>query len=195
MDAFAPLPDATLIRLVNKWGTTPRRLDPGAKGSLPPVSDLLDATPPIATASVEHAIGDATPDDLAAAADTVFAIFEPQPDAQRVRALNGLLRRTAPTPQLDLAVPHGMWTVQAPSDRPLAAAVLALVSHLRNDGGGDRLGVCSAERCADVYIDGSPRRHKRFCTVTCQNRTRVAAFRARRANEGVGAAVRPPSSA
>ncbi|WP_425554615.1 CGNR zinc finger domain-containing protein [Kribbella sancticallisti] len=41
------------------------------------------------------------------------------------------------------------------------------------------MGTCAADGCADVYIDVSARAHRRFCSVTCQNRTRVAAFRRR----------------
>ncbi|WP_374119541.1 CGNR zinc finger domain-containing protein [Streptomyces sp. RKAG290] len=43
------------------------------------------------------------------------------------------------------------------------------------------MGTCAGERCVDVYIDQSPGGRRRFCSVTCQNRTRVAAFRSRRA--------------
>ena len=180
MDAFVPLPDATLVRLVNGWGTIPRRVDPDVSGLLPPVNDLIEATPPDVRPLVEQAVDGATPADLAAVADQLFPVFELQPDPKRIRSLNELLHYTSPTPRLDLTAPSDLWAVPSPSERPLAAAVLALVNHLTTHGSGDRLGVCNAERCSDVYIDSSPGRHKRFCSVTCQNRTRVAAFRARR---------------
>ena len=61
----------------------------------------------------------------------------------------------------------------------LAAAALTLRHQL---AGRDqaRVGVCSGRRCADAYIDASPSGRRRFCSVTCQNRTRVAAWRQRR---------------
>ena len=41
--------------------------------------------------------------------------------------------------------------------------------------------VCALiDQCADVYVDASPTHDRRYCSVTCQNRARVAAYRARR---------------
>lgn len=48
--------------------------------------------------------------------------------------------------------------------------------------GIDRLGVCSSETCADVYVDTSRNRSRRHCSVTCGTRENVAAFRRRRAS-------------
>ncbi|GII87604.1 hypothetical protein Ssi03_55940 [Sphaerisporangium siamense] len=45
----------------------------------------------------------------------------------------------------------------------------------------DRLGVCTAPHCDRVYIDTSRNGTRRFCSTTCQNRVKTAAFRARRA--------------
>jgi len=42
------------------------------------------------------------------------------------------------------------------------------------------MGVCSGHRCADAYIDTSPAGRRRFCSVTCQSRARVAAWRRQR---------------
>lgn len=44
----------------------------------------------------------------------------------------------------------------------------------------DRLGVCSAPACDRVYVDTSRNGTKRFCSTTCQNRVKAAAFRARK---------------
>jgi predicted RNA-binding Zn ribbon-like protein len=43
----------------------------------------------------------------------------------------------------------------------------------------DRLGVCTAPRCDRVYVDVSRNGQRRFCSTTCQNRVKSAAFRAR----------------
>jgi hypothetical protein len=43
----------------------------------------------------------------------------------------------------------------------------------------DRLGVCTAPRCDRVYVDVSRNGTRRFCSAACQNRVKVAAFRAR----------------
>ncbi len=43
----------------------------------------------------------------------------------------------------------------------------------------DRLGVCQAARCDRVYVDTSRNAARQFCSTTCQNRMKTAAFRAR----------------
>jgi predicted RNA-binding Zn ribbon-like protein len=48
----------------------------------------------------------------------------------------------------------------------------------------NRLGICSAPECDRVYLDDSRNATRRFCCTTCQNRVKVAAFRARRAVDG-----------
>jgi hypothetical protein len=72
------------------------------------------------------------------------------------------------------------WLIADSRDALLAGAATALHAQLV-DHTPDRLGTCSGHRCADVYIDASPAGDRRFCSVTCQTRTRVAAFRGRKA--------------
>jgi predicted RNA-binding Zn ribbon-like protein len=43
----------------------------------------------------------------------------------------------------------------------------------------DRLGVCTAPHCDRVYVDVSRNGTRRFCSTSCQNRVKAAAFRAR----------------
>ena len=57
------------------------------------------------------------------------------------------------------------------------ATALAVV--LGTEHGG-RLGVCTAPRCDRVYVDTSRNATRRFCSASCQNRVKTAAFRARR---------------
>ena len=47
-----------------------------------------------------------------------------------------------------------------------------------------RLGVCTAPRCDRVYVDTSRNGTRRFCSTTCQNRVKAAAFRTRQATAG-----------
>jgi predicted RNA-binding Zn ribbon-like protein len=42
-----------------------------------------------------------------------------------------------------------------------------------------RLGVCTAPRCDRVYVDTSRNSTRRFCSTSCQNRVKAAAFRAK----------------
>ncbi len=48
----------------------------------------------------------------------------------------------------------------------------------------DRLGVCTAARCDRVYVDVSRNGTRRFCSTSCQNREKAAAFRARQPAAG-----------
>lgn len=47
------------------------------------------------------------------------------------------------------------------------------------DGNHDRVGLCGARNCNRVYFDTSKNRSRRFCSTTCQNRVKAAAFRQR----------------
>ena len=42
-----------------------------------------------------------------------------------------------------------------------------------------RIGICSAEGCANVYVDTSRNASRRYCSNTCASRSTVAAYRAR----------------
>jgi predicted RNA-binding Zn ribbon-like protein len=46
----------------------------------------------------------------------------------------------------------------------------------------DRLGVCTAPQCDRVYVDTSRNGTRRFCSTSCQNRVKAAAFRSRSAS-------------
>lgn len=101
-----------------------------------------------------------------------------------VEQVNRMLRDAHALPQL---VRHDGWSYHlhaTPSQAPLAdrmavEAAMALVDVIRLQE-LDRLRVCDAGDCADVLVDLSKNRSRRYCTTTCQNRTNVAAFRARR---------------
>jgi predicted RNA-binding Zn ribbon-like protein len=97
--------------------------------------------------------------------------------------LNGLMRDTGARPQLD-PLPGGGWHVHFHgADDSLAvgwaagcATGLALAIGTNLAG---RLGTCLAERCDRVYVDVSRNGSRRFCSVSCQNRVKAAAHRAR----------------
>ena len=105
-----------------------------------------------------------------------------------VRIVNDLLREADALPQL---VKHDGWDWHlhaTPPDAPLAdrmavEAAMGLVDVIRA-GEFDRLRVCAADDCADVLVDLSKNRSRRFCDKGCGNRANVAAYRARKAAEG-----------
>jgi predicted RNA-binding Zn ribbon-like protein len=59
-----------------------------------------------------------------------------------------------------------------------AGCATGLAVVIGSEGRG-RLGVCTAPRCDRVYVDTSRNGTRRFCSTTCQNRVKTAAFRAR----------------
>jgi predicted RNA-binding Zn ribbon-like protein len=65
------------------------------------------------------------------------------------------------------------------ADRIAAEAAMAFLDLIRGDA-LDRLRVCAAADCLDVYVDLSRNRSKRYCDVTCGNRANVIAYRQRR---------------
>ena len=97
--------------------------------------------------------------------------------------LNALLAETGARPQLDRhdGEPwhlhfHGRTDTAAQGWG--AGCVTGLAVALGTDM-YDRLGVCTASRCDRVYVDSSRNGTRRFCSTSCQNRVKAAAFRAR----------------
>jgi predicted RNA-binding Zn ribbon-like protein len=100
-----------------------------------------------------------------------------------VRQVNRMLRDARALPQL---VAHDEWGYHlhaTAAEAPLAArmaveAAMAFVDVVRQQE-LDRLAICAADDCADVLVDLSKNRSRRYCSTTCANRVNVAAFRAR----------------
>ncbi|GLW16015.1 CGNR zinc finger domain-containing protein [Streptomyces kronopolitis] len=60
-----------------------------------------------------------------------------------------------------------------------ATACMGLAFHL-TELGVDRLGICQARPCRNVYLDTSTNRSRRYCSDRCATRANVAAYRARK---------------
>ncbi|MCW2533103.1 MAG: hypothetical protein JWP62_2673 [Blastococcus sp.] len=67
----------------------------------------------------------------------------------------------------------------APVLEQLTTTVAMGLSQVVIQHGWQRLGVCSAEVCDNVYIDTSRNASRRYCSNTCASRSTVAAYRAR----------------
>lgn len=99
------------------------------------------------------------------------------------QALNALLKETRAAPQLlqdkgspwhlHFAAPEVSFAVGWLAELATAAAML-----LGSDD-VEFLRRCSAERCDNLFLDATRNHTQRFCSTACQNRTKVAAFRAR----------------
>ena len=171
-----PLSPDVLIWLVNEWGTIPRAAA-GEDQAPYPDTELLAAL--LAGSGVRSCPPAALTDRaLGQVADRLHRVFAAADLGEQVDLVAGLLTETSVTPALDLADGHPDATWRVPDARLalLAAAALTLRHQLATHD-PDRVGVCSGRRCADAFIDASPAGQRRFCSVTCQNRTRVAAWR------------------
>jgi len=108
-------------------------------------------------------------------------------DEDGVAALvNEMLRDAHALPQL---VAHDDWGYHlhatspeaSLADRMAVEAAMAFVDVVRS-GELDRLRICAADSCSDVFVDLSKNRSRRFCDTTCGNRMNVAAYRARQSS-------------
>ncbi len=107
-----------------------------------------------------------------------------------VGGINDMLASARALPQL---VRHDNWDwhlhATAPEQpletRMAVEAAMALVDVVRS-GEVSRLRACDAGDCANVHIDLSKNRSRRYCGPACGNRAHVAAYRARKARAGDG---------
>jgi predicted RNA-binding Zn ribbon-like protein len=159
-----PMPPDLLVWLVNEWAAVPRAAAGEERKPYPDPAPLRAAA-----------------GNPAEVADRLHRIFAAPDLTERVRLLATLLTDTGVRPDLTLAddLPGETWHVDDPRDVLLAAAALTL-RHQFGSHDPARVGVCTGQRCADAFIDASPAGQRRFCSVTCQNRARVAAWRQRR---------------
>ncbi len=169
-----PMSPDVLVWLVNEWGSVPRAAA-GEEQAPYPDTDLLAgsgvrACPPAAL----------TGPALRQVADQQHRVIAAADLGERVALVAGLLTQTRVTPALELTDtgdrPGATWRVPGARDTLLAAAALTL-RHQLAEHHPNRIGVCSGQRCADAFIDASPAGQRRFCSVTCQNRARIAAWR------------------
>jgi predicted RNA-binding Zn ribbon-like protein len=99
--------------------------------------------------------------------------------------VNALLDASPAYPHLAKDV-QGVWRLHHhPVDTELVAMWTAIcaeaTARLIGTGHADRLGLCAADDCLRAFLDQSKNASRRFCTTTCQNRTKAAAFRSRQA--------------
>lgn len=142
------------------------------------VRELLDAQGLEGYGSVEES--DLEP--LRALRRELREVFESPDEGAAARRINALLARSGAAPQM---TDHdGKWHLHyaaddAPlSDRVAAVAAMGLATVIVR-WGWERLGVCRADDCADVYVDTSRNKSRRYCDPSCSTRMNVAAFRAR----------------
>ena len=124
--------------------------------------------------------------ELAVVASRLRAVFDAVGDGDVDAAatrVNALLAETGARPQLDRhdGEPwhmHFHASTDSLADGWAAGCATGLAIVLGTEM-YDRLGVCTAPRCDRVYVDVSRNGTRRFCSTSCQNRVKAAAFRAR----------------
>ena len=102
-------------------------------------------------------------------------------DAAAAR-LNAMLADHPAHPHL--AKEQGRWRLH---HHPVEAAVVPMCTSICAEGlarmvglgHADRLGTCRSDDCDRVFVDLSKNASRRFCSTTCQNRVKAAAFRRR----------------
>jgi predicted RNA-binding Zn ribbon-like protein len=99
------------------------------------------------------------------------------------RQVNALLARTGARPELERhdGEPWHLHFHAADNSLPdgWAAGCATGLAVVLGGPRYDRLGVCTAPRCDRVYVDTSRNGTRRYCSTSCQNRVKTAAFRAR----------------
>ncbi len=125
--------------------------------------------------------------DLHAVRERIHRLWS-APLEQQVAEVNDLLAAGGARPRLVEHDDQG-WHIHATddeapfADRVAVEAAMAMVDVIRA-GERERLSVCTAEDCDDVYVDLSRNRSRKFCGGTCGTRANVAAYRARKAGGG-----------
>jgi predicted RNA-binding Zn ribbon-like protein len=183
---------AVAVSLVNM-------LTPGQEGGHPHPAPDEAALPATATAALRagspHTREVSRPEaaELRGIAAELRAVFEAVASGDvdsAARQVNHLLAVTGAHPSLDRhdGEPwhlhfHGRQDSLVTGWAAGCATGLAVV--LGSDLHG-RIGVCTAPRCDRVYVDTSRNGTRRFCSTSCQNRVKTAAFRARQAQAAAG---------
>ncbi|MET7282325.1 CGNR zinc finger domain-containing protein [Kribbella sp. NPDC005582] len=166
------------VALANVFGAPQRQGRPAAPPDAEAVRDVLRLTTNRTVPIEVH--------DYETGARQLYDALSLLPDLDKaVEVVNDLLRRTQAAPQLTRE-PGQLWHLHfAAPGASVATGWLAefatAVAMLLGSHDSERLRRCAAERCDDLFLDSTRNRTQRFCSTACQNRTKVAAHRARTA--------------
>ena len=185
--------DSHVLTLVEVAARLVNHLTPGTAGgqevAAPTGHELVDAAATALSGDGRRtpSVSPAEAATLAGHAAVMRRVFEATHEgalSDAAALLNVMLAETGARPQLD-PLAEGGWHVHFHGfDDTLATGwgagcatglALAIGSSLAG-----RLGICLADRCDRVFVDTSRNARRRFCSTACQNRTKTAAYRARR---------------
>ncbi|MGA8114352.1 MAG: CGNR zinc finger domain-containing protein [Actinocatenispora sp.] len=173
----APMPPASLVELVNEWGTAPREAAGEQDQPYPSIAGQELGIPAGARSRL-------TDRALTRVADRLHPVFAARTARECATLLSAMLTDTGVRPTVTAADggADAGWIVDTARDALAGAAVLTLRDHIERYG-FSRMGTCTGRACVDVYVDASPTSDRQYCSVTCQNRARAAAFRRRHAHD------------
>ena len=126
--------------------------------------------------------------DLAAKLRAVFADLDRGDVDAAAGRLNALLAAHPAHPYLGKE-DDGRWRLH---HHPVDAALVPMwtsicaeaMARMIGAGHHTRFGVCGGSDCGRVFFDATKNGSRRFCSTTCQNRMKTAAFRQRQAAAG-----------
>lgn len=185
MDVTGHLADAldAAVALANAFGARERHGKPAPELDDDGKREAISGALRLVT-RLDPPVGDAG--ELARGGERLYAVLALLVDGEHERAagtVNALLRATRAEPWL---VRHGdePWHLyfgdpeRETAERWLADLTTA-VAMLAGGDGLSRLRRCEADRCDLVFLDTTKPGTRRFCSTSCQNRTKVAAHRSR----------------
>jgi predicted RNA-binding Zn ribbon-like protein len=115
-------------------------------------------------------------------AKQVRDVVEASSATEVVTRLNRMLAECSPEPRItdhDGTLHLHYAADSAPLITRLGSSVSVGLAHVICKYGRERLGLCAADDCADVFVDTSRNCSRRYCSETCASRTTVSAYRAR----------------
>ncbi|HKU16240.1 MAG TPA: CGNR zinc finger domain-containing protein [Steroidobacteraceae bacterium] len=173
--------------LVNELAPTDPATPLPAREAVAILSRILAIDPPsVAQLGASHVAGFAA---LAKRLRSVFGDLQRRNVDGAAATLNELLAAHPAHPHL--AKERGAWRLHHhPHDAPLVpmwtAICAAGLAEMLGDGAAQRLGTCERDGCGRVYVDVSKNASRRFCSLACQNRVKVATFRERAGKRRAG---------
>lgn len=158
-----------VVAVVNGWSERIRETAGIADQPHPSLAEILDQH-----SWVMPLVGDG---QLRPFADVMHVVFAGDSIPVRLAVVNQEIERLAPMPVLTQA--GQQWLVAEEWSALEASLVLAIVEHVPTDPELLRLGACTARRCVDAYVDTTQAVTRRYCSLTCQNRTKATRRRQR----------------
>jgi predicted RNA-binding Zn ribbon-like protein len=181
LDGYADAGVLTSVELINE-------LAAGHRGTAKPTNDILAALARILAVDPPSVaqLRDGDAPGFVGLARRLHEVFD---DLHRgdvdaaASQLNDLLAKHPAHPHLSKE--EGHWRLH---HHPIDAALVPMWTSICAEGMartigagfGERLGTCEAPDCERVFLDVSKNASRRFCSTTCQNRVKAAAFRLRR---------------